>query len=55
MNIEINQEEKSVLTEALNSFLDDLHHEIHKTEDLRFKETLKHKKEIIQNLAKRLS
>jgi len=55
MNIEMNQEEQKLLAEVLQSYLDDLHHEIHKTEDQKFKDTLKKKQEMLHQLAKKLS
>ena len=54
MNFEITQDEKNILAEVLKSYLDDLHHEIHKTEDQKFKDVLKHKQEILHQLAKKL-
>ncbi|MFN3395427.1 MAG: hypothetical protein ACK4Z9_01360 [Thermodesulfovibrionales bacterium] len=55
MTLELNEKEKELLREILESYLSDLREEIVKTEDHRWKPILHEREDIIKKLIERLS
>lgn len=54
MKIEITDEEREILNEVLQGAFTTLEIEMHRTDDLRFKENLKHRCDTLEGLLKKL-
>jgi hypothetical protein len=50
MNIKLTDEEREILNEILQGALTTLEVELHRTDDLRFKENLKRRCEVVEGL-----
>lgn len=55
MKLELNQEEKEYLEKVLNHYLGELSGEISQTDNATFRSGLKHEKEVLALLIKKLS
>lgn len=55
MTVDLNEKEKELLKEVLESYLSDLREEIVKTEDHRWKPILHEKEDMIKRLIEKLS
>ena len=54
MKIEITDEEREILNEVLQGAFTTLEIEMHRTDDLRFKENLKHRCDVLDGLLKKV-
>lgn len=55
MELELTRDETDVLSEALQIYLSELHHEIADTDKMDFRNELKRKRELLQSVYDRLT